>query len=234
MSYTGKGYSDSSTTGAVEGSSHLKLYQAFIFSVPIFFAFVLLLFFYIFYLRRRRVDWSSLRMRSPQLQHTAATGADELSRCELGLKKEVREMLPIIVFTESFSVKDTQCSVCLGDYQADDRLQQIPVCGHTFHMDCIDLWLATHSTCPLCRQSLLTPAKASTEIPHTTAETSDRTSAEESGDETSRRSGSECPKVGQLNVEPRTTDERVIEPSSQDASEVDNVDHERDSRDDAM
>lgn len=80
MSYTGKGYSDSSTTAAVEGSSHLKLYQAFIFSVPIFFAFVLLLFFYIFYLRRRRVDWSSLRMRSPQLQHTAATGADELSR----------------------------------------------------------------------------------------------------------------------------------------------------------
>lgn len=124
--------------------------------------------------------------------------------------------------------------MCLGDYQADDRLQQIPVCGHTFHMDCIDLWLATHSTCPLCRQSLLTPAKASSETPHTSAETSDRTSAEESGDETSRRSGSDCPKVGQLNVEPRTTDERVIEPSSQDASEVDNVDHERDSRDDAM
>lgn len=30
------------------------------------------------------------------------------SQCELGVKKELREMLPIIVYTESFSVKDTQ------------------------------------------------------------------------------------------------------------------------------
>ncbi|KAL5073377.1 hypothetical protein RYX36_012361, partial [Vicia faba] len=55
------------------------------------------------------------------------------------------------------------CSVCLLDYQPDDRLQQIPVCGHTFHMSCIDLWLASHSTCPLCRLSVLPTAKSSTE-----------------------------------------------------------------------
>lgn len=48
-------------------SPELKLYQAFIFSVPIFFTFILLLLFYLFYLRRRRVDWSSLRMRTPYL-----------------------------------------------------------------------------------------------------------------------------------------------------------------------
>lgn len=45
-------------------SAQLKLYQAFIFSVPIFFTFILLFFFYLFYLRRRRADWSSLRMRT--------------------------------------------------------------------------------------------------------------------------------------------------------------------------
>lgn len=48
-----------------------------------------------------------------------------------------------------------RCSVCLGDYNAEDRLQQIPACGHAFHMECIDLWLSTHTTCPLCRVSLL-------------------------------------------------------------------------------
>ena len=48
-----------------------------------------------------------------------------------------------------------RCSVCLGDYQADDKLQQIPACGHTFHMDCIDLWLTSHTTCPLCRLTLI-------------------------------------------------------------------------------
>lgn len=45
--------------------------------------------------------------------------------------------------------------MCLGDYQADEKLQQIPACGHTFHMDCIDLWLTSHTTCPLCRLSLI-------------------------------------------------------------------------------
>ncbi|KAL2520318.1 RING-H2 finger protein ATL7 [Forsythia ovata] len=59
-----------------------------------------------------------------------------------------------------FLFPDYRCSVCLADYQSDDKLQQIPACGHTFHMDCIDLWLATHTTCPLCRQSLLASSKA--------------------------------------------------------------------------
>lgn len=165
-------YSYSDPPSCCSASAELKLYQAFIFSVPIFFTFILLLLFYLFYLRRRRVDWASLRMRS-SMQNDAdhASGVSEL-----GLKKEVREMLPIIVFKESFSVSDTQCSVCLADYQAEDRLQQIPACGHTFHMDCIDHWLATHTTCPLCRLSLTaaarTPAEPLTilvETPHGTS-----------------------------------------------------------------
>ncbi|XP_047323729.1 RING-H2 finger protein ATL58-like [Impatiens glandulifera] len=138
-------------------STELKIYQTFIFSIPIFFTFILLLLFYLFYLRRRRVDWSSLRMRA------SVPPPIEISRIELGLKKEVREMLPIIIYKESFSVKDTQCSVCLGDYQSEDRLQQIPACGHTFHMECIDLWLATRTTCPLCRLSLIPSPKVSIE-----------------------------------------------------------------------
>lgn len=48
-------------------SPELKLYQAFIFSVPVFFTFVLLLVFYLFYLRRWRASWQSLRMRANHL-----------------------------------------------------------------------------------------------------------------------------------------------------------------------
>lgn len=58
-----------------------------------------------------------------------------------------------------------RCSVCLGDYQANDRLQQIPACKHAFHMECIDNWLSTHTTCPLCRLSLLA---SSPTVPQTT------------------------------------------------------------------
>ncbi|CAK9171691.1 unnamed protein product, partial [Ilex paraguariensis] len=101
MSYS-KYSEEEPTSCCSKASAELKLYQAFIFSVPIFFTFILLLLFYLFYLRRRSVDWSSLRMRiSLQTPNEIST------RCELGLKKELREMLPIIVFKESFSVRDT-------------------------------------------------------------------------------------------------------------------------------
>lgn len=89
MSLAGKGYSDpqensnnynnnASSNCCSEALAQLKLYQAFIFSVPILFAFILLLLFYLFYLRRQRVDWSSLRMRTSTLH--AATESDDLSR----------------------------------------------------------------------------------------------------------------------------------------------------------
>ncbi|GAB4861177.1 RING-H2 finger protein atl7 [Ancistrocladus abbreviatus] len=140
-------------------SAELKVYQAFIFSGPILFTFIILLLFYFFYIRRHSVDWSSLRMRTSNHAPESVDNAS-IRTSDSGLKKELREMLPIIIYKESFSVKDTQCSVCLADYQADDRLQQMPACGHTFHMDCIDHWLATHTTCPLCRLSLVGSANA--------------------------------------------------------------------------
>jgi E3 ubiquitin-protein ligase ATL7/58/59 len=48
-------------------SPELKMYQAFILSVPVFFTFALLLFFYLFYLRCHRANWQSLRMRTNNL-----------------------------------------------------------------------------------------------------------------------------------------------------------------------
>lgn len=67
---------DANCCSSSKTSAELKVYQAFIFSVPIFFAFILLFLFYYFYLRRQSADWSSLRMRASSLQ----TGVDEISR----------------------------------------------------------------------------------------------------------------------------------------------------------
>ncbi|KAL7097342.1 hypothetical protein ACP275_10G138500 [Erythranthe tilingii] len=47
------------------------------------------------------------------------------------------------------------CAVCLCEFEGEDNLRLLPKCSHAFHMDCIDTWLLSHSTCPLCRASLL-------------------------------------------------------------------------------
>ncbi|XP_031489987.1 RING-H2 finger protein ATL7-like isoform X2 [Nymphaea colorata] len=148
---------NTSSPVALDDSPEQKLYEAFVFSVPIFFTFILLFLFYFFYLRRQRVDWSSLRMRNTG---SGQAGVVITAPPEVGLKKEIREMLPVIIFKESFLIRETQCSVCLGDYESNERLQQIPSCGHTFHMECIDSWLTKNTTCPLCRTSLIPVPKA--------------------------------------------------------------------------
>ncbi|KQK19213.1 RING-H2 finger protein ATL13 [Brachypodium distachyon] len=47
------------------------------------------------------------------------------------------------------------CAVCLCEFAMDDGLRLLPTCGHAFHVPCIDAWLLSHSTCPLCRRSVL-------------------------------------------------------------------------------
>ena len=57
------------------------------------------------------------------------------------------------------------CAVCLGDYESGEMIRQLPDCHHHFHQDCIDQWLATHTTCPMCRRSLLPPDPGAAEAP---------------------------------------------------------------------
>ncbi|CAI5960404.1 unnamed protein product [Closterium sp. NIES-65] len=52
------------------------------------------------------------------------------------------------------------CAVCLGEYAAGERIKVVPACAHGFHADCIDLWLAAKTTCPICRRDLRSPATA--------------------------------------------------------------------------
>ncbi|XP_073048257.1 putative RING-H2 finger protein ATL21A [Primulina eburnea] len=45
----------------------------------------------------------------------------------------------------------TTCPICLEEYNPTETVKSIIQCGHCFHESCIDLWLRTHSSCPICR-----------------------------------------------------------------------------------
>ncbi|XP_028806175.1 RING-H2 finger protein ATL39-like [Neltuma alba] len=51
-----------------------------------------------------------------------------------------------------------ECAVCLSEFDQQDTLRLLPKCNHVFHPQCIDAWLASHVTCPVCR-SRLKPAE---------------------------------------------------------------------------
>ncbi|KAK1307110.1 E3 ubiquitin-protein ligase ATL4 [Acorus calamus] len=55
------------------------------------------------------------------------------------------------------SASPFDCAVCLSRFNADDRLRLLPSCGHAFHSQCIDTWLSSASTCPLCRSPIEPP-----------------------------------------------------------------------------
>lgn len=73
-----------------------------------------------------------------------------------GVDQSFIDTLPIFNYKAIIGVKDPfDCAVCLCEFEGEDNLRLLPKCSHAFHMDCIDTWLLSHSTCPLCRASLL-------------------------------------------------------------------------------
>lgn len=136
-------------------SIQIKLYQAFIFSIPILFSIILFLLFYLFYLKRRA---STVSVSSPQtILPRSLLEFPFSSSSEMGFKGNHKDKLPIILFDEDLSkTRDSMCSVCLGEFEMKEELHQIPTCKHMFHVDCIRYWAHSNPTCPLCRCRIIT------------------------------------------------------------------------------
>lgn len=47
------------------------------------------------------------------------------------------------------------CMICLSEKEVGDTLRTLP-CMHDFHCECIDEWLKTNRTCPICKTDITT------------------------------------------------------------------------------
>ncbi|KAG0532566.1 hypothetical protein BDA96_04G118200 [Sorghum bicolor] len=76
-----------------------------------------------------------------------------------GLVDAAIDALPAFAYARSCGAEGSSsksgrcvlCSVCLEDVEAGEMVRRLPACGHLFHVGCIDMWLHSHATCPLCR-----------------------------------------------------------------------------------
>ncbi|XP_021682046.2 RING-H2 finger protein ATL46 [Hevea brasiliensis] len=75
-----------------------------------------------------------------------------------GLDQAFIDALPVFQYREIVGLKEPfDCAVCLCEFSEKDKLRLLPMCSHAFHINCIDTWLLSNSTCPLCRGTLFTP-----------------------------------------------------------------------------
>ncbi|CAA7022188.1 unnamed protein product [Microthlaspi erraticum] len=92
-------------------------------------------------------DVTALQGQLQQLFHLHDSGVDQ----------SLIDTLPVFHYKSIVGLKISpfDCPVCLCEFETEDKLRLLPKCSHAFHVDCIDTWLLSHSTCPLCRSNLL-------------------------------------------------------------------------------
>ncbi|CAM0882657.1 unnamed protein product [Alopecurus aequalis] len=105
----------------------------------------LLLHLYICHVRRRN------RRRA-----AAAVLPAEPKAPKTGLEPSAIAALPTAAYEETGG-EPGECAICLGAARQGEAVRVLPSCAHVFHVACVDTWLASSSSCPVCRAMVEPP-----------------------------------------------------------------------------
>ncbi|XP_022722441.1 RING-H2 finger protein ATL79-like [Durio zibethinus] len=112
---------------------------------------------------RRRPRYSRNNNHLPQTQQ------------ELEQRKPVSEAAaanmvaaPILVYSTGVKLAgaEAECAICLSEFVDGEGIQVLANCKHGFHVQCIQQWLSSHSSCPTCRCSCFPPSPSQEETNH--------------------------------------------------------------------
>ncbi|EEF39831.1 ring finger protein, putative [Ricinus communis] len=131
-----------------------KIMVAAIFSLFAVVMLIILLHLYSRYLqrlqeRRRRAAIHRLRRQiAPEIANFS------VEQPKVGLDPLVIASIPAFKYNQTDQLghdEALECSVCLSTVVEDAMVRLLPNCKHMFHVECIDMWLGSHTTCPICR-----------------------------------------------------------------------------------
>ncbi|CAH8339583.1 unnamed protein product [Eruca vesicaria subsp. sativa] len=111
-----------------------------LFSVVLFFALITL------YIHRSCLarDLTNFHVLSPPFTPYVSGGLDPAA---------IRS-LPVVLCRREAEEEERECCICLGGLEEGEKMKVLPLCSHCYHCECVDRWLMTESSCPLCRVSI--------------------------------------------------------------------------------
>ncbi|KAJ3681469.1 hypothetical protein LUZ60_015958 [Juncus effusus] len=98
-------------------------------------------------------SWYYFQSAPPEAEPIRRARPGEAGR-ETGLSQTDITAIPQFAYErngESNGVGWMQCAVCIATVKEGEMVRELPICKHTFHVKCIDEWLSSNSTCPMCR-----------------------------------------------------------------------------------
>lgn len=151
------------------GARH-KIMVSAIFSLFVVVFVILFLHFYLRYLHRRRREARLISLeqqisRVDRENHTAVAVAGPKSGLDPVL---IARVLPESIYKQAdHSGETVECSICLSNIEEKATVRILPNCKHIFHVDCIDMWLFSNTTCPVCRTAVepIVPTAENGEVP---------------------------------------------------------------------
>uniref|UniRef100_A0A0E0DES1 RING-type domain-containing protein n=1 Tax=Oryza meridionalis TaxID=40149 RepID=A0A0E0DES1_9ORYZ len=123
-------------------------------------AFVFVMHHFLAAMRRRDSDAESSSASSGRQRGgrgvMAGVGAIDAAKAggQGGVDPAVLRALPVTVHRAD-AAAPLECAVCIAEVEDGEAARFLPRCGHGFHAECVDLWLRSHPTCPLCRLAVV-------------------------------------------------------------------------------
>jgi hypothetical protein len=158
--------SPSPRAGGIHWEAHGRLLTACLVALNVFLVLLVYVYFWRFFSRSRSRggggeddddDASSVASSPP-----ASPKARDRREVELAITA-----LPVFVHSSSSSgggggagpaAASAECAICIAEFADGDEGRLLPRCGHPFHARCVDTWFRFHTTCPLCRATVLADA----------------------------------------------------------------------------
>jgi len=92
------------------------------------------------------------------LDYNALMDVHERFNQPRGLEPQLLESLPEYQFqkakSQNMSGEHKSCMICMEEFEDGENIRLLP-CLHRFHRDCIDKWLNTSTTCPVCKKDIV-------------------------------------------------------------------------------